>query len=526
MALAPVALFIYRRPEHTRRALECLLACPELANSPIHIFSDSAKTPEVARAVDQTRKIAHELVPNATFVERTQNYGLARSIIEGTTDLTARYGRVIVIEDDLEVGPGFLRFMNDALDRYAEDDRVMAVSGYQFPLEPELTEPSVFFSFPSSWGWATWARAWRHFDASASGFRALQRDRALRRRFDLDGTYPYFAMLVRQQRGEIDSWAIRWHLSVFGCGGLVLFPGRSLVRNTGFDGSGTQGKVSFATPAVANEPTVRELPAVALSAAAQDRVFSYLAAQTARDRKQRVKHLAQKLSNVVLSNRLVPAQVRSLGGRLLARLGMSAESGQQDLGVYWDPKMAELLETWGIGNAWNEIQLLLANVHGSVIDIACGTGKVMTLLDAYPSLEVHGFDISDFLIQKALDRGIPRERLKIADATKTDYADNAFDYGYSIGSLEHFTDDGIVKFAAEAYRITRYASFHQMPTSRSGRNEGWLKTLQSYHNNSVEWWVEKFRTAYPNVHVLDSAWNDKISVGKWFVCVKQPSRAP
>jgi ubiquinone/menaquinone biosynthesis C-methylase UbiE len=523
MAFAPVALFLYRRPEHTRRTLQALRACSELAASPLVIYCDAAKTPDAEAGVRAVRRIAHELAPaSATFVERAQNFGLARSIITGATELCREHGRVIVVEDDLEVAPSFLRFMNVALDRYERDERVMGVSGYQFPLEPPLGDEARFLSFPSSWGWATWQRAWEHFDADARGYRALQRDRALRRRFDLDDSYPYFAMLKRQQRGEIDSWAIRWHLSVFMEHGLVLYPGRSLVRNTGFDGSGTHGRVGFATDAVANQTELPpQLPAPVLDEDAQARVFSYLTDQTQRDRKQRVKHVAQRLANVALSNRFVPAQVRSLGGRLLARAGISASSGKQDLDVYWDPKMAALLETWGTDNAWNEIQLLLANLRGKVIDIACGTGKVMTLLDAYPALEVHGFDISDFLIQKALDRGIPRERLAIADATKTDYADNAFDYGYSIGSLEHFTEDGVIKFAAETHRITRYASFHQMPTSRSGRDEGWMKTLQSFHNNSVGWWVDRFRSAYQTVYVLESSWQDKISVGKWFLCIKE-----
>ncbi|HEY1549430.1 MAG TPA: class I SAM-dependent methyltransferase [Kofleriaceae bacterium] len=222
-----------------------------------------------------------------------------------------------------------------------------------------------------------------------------------------------------------------------------------------------------------------------------------------------VKHLAERARTVA----------KAAAERILRRpIGGTAPLAQE-LDVYWDPKMAALLETWGIGNAWNEIQLLLVNAHGRVVDIACGTGKVISLLAPYSQLEVHGFDISDFLIQKALDRGIPRDRLTIADATKTSYADGEFDYGYSIGSLEHFTDAGIVAFAAETRRIVKRASFHQVPTSRSGRDEGWIKTLQSYHNNSVTWWLERLRTAYPTIHVFDSAWNDKISVGKWFVCV-------
>lgn len=214
------------------------------------------------------------------------------------------------------------------------------------------------------------------------------------------------------------------------------------------------------------------------------------------------------------------ARAKGVAERVIGRPIGGAAPSEQDLGVYWDPKMAALLETWGIGNAWNEIQLLLLNVEGSVLDIACGTGKVMTLLAPYKRLEVHGFDISDFLIQKAIDRGIPRDRLKIADATATGYADRAFDYGYSIGSLEHFTDDGILAFAKETHRIIRRASFHQVPTSRSGKDEGWIKTLQSYHNNSVGWWLERLHSAFSTVHVFDSAWNDKISVGKWFACIE------
>jgi SAM-dependent methyltransferase len=217
----------------------------------------------------------------------------------------------------------------------------------------------------------------------------------------------------------------------------------------------------------------------------------------------------------------MPPGAKSFAERVIGRpIGGSAPD-EQALDVYWDPKMAAILETWGIGNTWNEIQMLLVNASGTVLDIACGTGKVMTILEPYRNLEVHGFDISDFLIQKAIERGLPRERLRVADATKTNYADDAFDYGYSIGSLEHFTEDGILGFVTETHRITKKASFHMVPVSRSGRDEGWMKTLQSFHNNSVDWWLERYRASYPIVHVLDSAWSDRISVGKWFICMKE-----
>lgn len=168
----------------------------------------------------------------------------------------------------------------------------------------------------------------------------------------------------------------------------------------------------------------------------------------------------------------------------------------QGLELYWDEKFAEMMETWGEGNVWNEIQLLLCNCRGRVLDIACGTGKTIKLLSRFPELELYGCDISDFLIQKAIDQGIPKEKLKVCDATRPHYKGDFFDYAYSIGSLEHFTDEGIQQAIFQCYRITKKASFHQVPVSRSGKDEGWMKTVQSFHNNSVDWWLSKFKLSY------------------------------
>lgn len=191
----------------------------------------------------------------------------------------------------------------------------------------------------------------------------------------------------------------------------------------------------------------------------------------------------------------------------------------QDLNIYWDSKMAEILETWGEGNVWNEIQYLMVARQGRILDIACGTGKTMEILGKFPMLEIHGCDISDLLITKAVSRGIKRDRLKVGDATDLDYEDNSFDYAYSIGSLEHFTEDGIAFFLKECKRVTKIASFHNVPVSRTNQDEGWIKRTQSYYNNSVEWWMQKYKLAYKEVYILDSAWNDSRSVGKWFVCI-------
>lgn len=204
--------------------------------------------------------------------------------------------------------------------------------------------------------------------------------------------------------------------------------------------------------------------------------------------------------------------------RLVAKKSF-LKSGEQDLDVYWDSEMAQILESWGEDSVWKEIQLLMVNCHGKVLDVACGTGRTMEIVSKFP-LDIHGCDISDMLISKALNRGIAQDHLTVCDATKMPYEDNSFQYAYSIGSLEHFTETGITEFLSECHRVVENVSYHMIPVSRSGKNEGWLKTYQSFHNNSVDWWLEKYKSVYSTVYVVDSTWEDKISVGKWFVCIK------
>lgn len=196
------------------------------------------------------------------------------------------------------------------------------------------------------------------------------------------------------------------------------------------------------------------------------------------------------------------------------------DNSKQDLDLYWDPSMASLLETWGEGNAWHEALYLFAGRSGRALDVACGTGIVIEKLVKVSRLEIHGCDISDFLIDKAKARGLAPERLKVCDATRLPYANHEFEFSYSIGSLEHFTEEGVRRCFAEMARVTRVASYHFMPVSRSGRDEGWMKTLQSFHNCSVGWWRERLTPYFPRIVDLPSLWKDDISVGRWFLCFK------
>jgi hypothetical protein len=230
--------------------------CDGFAGTPVIVFCDGSKGDGDAAAVEQTRAVAKELLgEQAEYRFATSNHGLAKSIIAGVTGTVERYGRVIVVEDDLDLNPGFLTYMNDALDRYSEATDVYQVSGYTVT-NGSPTSSAAFFPFTVSWGWATWKRAWDRFDPTAKGWERLRTDKSLRKRFNLDGAYDYATMLWRQMAGRGDSWAIRWYWTVFSLGGLVLFPPTTLVRNSGFDGSGTHGRGAlrkFASESTAGE---------------------------------------------------------------------------------------------------------------------------------------------------------------------------------------------------------------------------------------------------------------------------------
>ncbi|HJT51461.1 MAG TPA: glycosyltransferase family 2 protein [Nitrosospira sp.] len=240
MIRAPIALFVYNRPSHIRLTVQALLANALADQTPLYLFSDAPRNEAAILAVAEVRSYIRSIAgfKSVTIIERETNFGLARSIIDGVTRLCEEYGHVIVMEDDLITSPHFLSYMNDALTRYEHEDRVMQIAGYMFPINLELGEDALFLPFTSSWGWATWRRAWRIFDAAGAGYQRLKQDQSLRRRFDLNGKYGYFKMLESQLRGETDSWAIRWYLSVFLMNGLTLYPKKTLVGNFGFDGSG------------------------------------------------------------------------------------------------------------------------------------------------------------------------------------------------------------------------------------------------------------------------------------------------
>ena len=245
-SLAPIVLFAYNRPAHTRRTVEALARNRLATESELIVYSDGPKNAGAATAVDEVRHSLRSGIQgfrSITVVEREKNVGLASSIIFGVTEACEHHGKVIVVEDDLVTSECFLEYMNDALNRYEKDEQVMHISGYMYPVDTTGLPETCFLPPASCWGWATWDRAWQHFHKNPEFLRA-QFSATDRRRFNLDNAFPYWTQVEMNAKRQIDTWAIFWYATVFQKGGLCLHPRQSYVQNIGHDDSGQHSDVS------------------------------------------------------------------------------------------------------------------------------------------------------------------------------------------------------------------------------------------------------------------------------------------
>jgi len=238
--LAPTALFVYNRPWHVSQTIEALKKNIMAQESDLIVFSDAPKSEAEAEKVCEVREYIRQIdgFRSVTIVERQANLGLARSIIDGVTTIVSKYGRIIVLEDDMVTSPYFLAYMNEALEKYADDDRVASIHGYVYPVAQPLPE-AFFLPGADCWGWATWSHGWACFNSDGQFLLDELKRRKLIRAFDYNGAYPYSKMLEEQINGTNDSWAVRWYAAAFLAGKSTLYPGRSLVHNIGNDNSGT-----------------------------------------------------------------------------------------------------------------------------------------------------------------------------------------------------------------------------------------------------------------------------------------------
>ena len=245
MKYSPIVLFLYNRPDHTKLTLDALANNTEARDSELFIYCDGVKPGSSEKdkdSVQAVRQIANEenRFKKVNLIYRNENLGLANSIISGVTEIVNQFGRTIVLEDDIVPSIGFLKYMNEALDLYENEDKVGCIHAWNYDLDTTKFEDSTFFLRGGDcWGWATWKSSWSLFNSNGNQLLDEIKKNKLEYSFNRNGTHPFVEMLGDQIKGKNDSWAIRWHASLFLKDKFCLHPVKPIVRNIGLDNSGT-----------------------------------------------------------------------------------------------------------------------------------------------------------------------------------------------------------------------------------------------------------------------------------------------
>lgn len=237
-----ITIFIYNRPDKVRNLLDSLKNNYHFETYEYYIFSDGPKRKSDEKKIFESREIIKNFFKDLNFhlITRKKNFGLAKSVIQGVSYVLNFHKSTIILEDDLILSNNFLKFMKESLDKYKENNNIYSISGHMFDSEKIFEIKSSFFlNNINSWGWATWDNRWEKFMSFLEEFKDLSLSNGEKYFFDLENSYPFSKILRKTNRGEIDSWAIKWYLFVFKNNGLSLYPNNSLILNNGFDGSGT-----------------------------------------------------------------------------------------------------------------------------------------------------------------------------------------------------------------------------------------------------------------------------------------------
>jgi hypothetical protein len=243
---APIVYFAFNRPGHTQKTLQALSECRNAENTVLYIYIDGCNEGTSNQALKNINEVkiiaAQKKWCGEVYINiADKNKGLFSSIVQGVTETVNKHGKVIVVEDDVLVFPGFLNYMNNALELYENTPEVMHISAFsraEFAgLSPEAS--TYFFNQTSCWGWATWKRAWDKFVPDPLALKNACAKKGNINYLNMDGTFEMFWGLKAIADGKFQSWNTLWHAVVFLNNGLCLHPARSLVSNIGHDGSGT-----------------------------------------------------------------------------------------------------------------------------------------------------------------------------------------------------------------------------------------------------------------------------------------------
>jgi len=239
---SPIALFVYNRPNLTRHVLLALRKNKLFRSSKLFIFSDGPKDDDSEKSVKKVRNVLsnYNNLKNIYISLNKDNKGLSTSIITGVSNILSDFKSVIVLEDDLITSTYFLKYMNNGLSLYENETDVASIHSYFYPVNSINQLPNYFFlKGADCWGWATWRDRWDLFENNPNELLNKINSMNLSNEFSLEKRAGFYNMLKDTSKGKIDSWAIRWHASMYLQNKLTLYPKVSFIHNIGNDGSGT-----------------------------------------------------------------------------------------------------------------------------------------------------------------------------------------------------------------------------------------------------------------------------------------------
>lgn len=472
---APIALFAYKRPDHLRATIASLLRNPEASRSRLFVFSDGAKSEADISKVAAVREYLAWVTGFAAIeiIASPHNKGLSASIVDGVSLVLRESDRVIVLEDDLVVSQHFLAYMNAGLNCYADDEEVASIHGYLYPLDRPMPE-TFFLRGADCWGWATWRRAWAHFNPDGAALLGQLEAQKLTYAFDHEGTAPFTKMLVDQIQGRNDSWAVRWHASCFLAKMFTLYPGHSLVHNIGNDGSGTHSakdKEGVFTVSLDTLPVSVERIAVLETPRARDALAAYFRRQGRSGLYRTLRRLAGKFLRTIpwLRHRLGLSADYRIVTLAVARRSRSDGWLRPRVVAKQEAAYRKLLDDMHRGSPRIDLAVaaeavdLAGLAHPTLLEIGCGSGYYSEILKTLAQCAVSytGMDYSPAMIARAKKR-YPGANFDVGDATSLQYGDASFDIAFNGVSLMHILE--YEKAIAETARTARQAAiFHSVP---------------------------------------------------------------
>jgi hypothetical protein len=243
MSNVAILIFAYNRPQHLKSLFESLLRNHDRDSVQTYLFIDGPKNENDFLSNKAVIATAEEFKPLLNFEIRfrSSNLGLHQSIRTGVNEIFKKFEKVIVLEDDLVLSPFFLRFMLQGLNRFEDNNSISSISGFSYPL---AGKDSSGYLLPGAdcWGWGTWKNRWDEITWDSKELLGKLKGSELLAKLDLNGAYDFSEMLIDSSLGLVDSWAIYWHASMFLKNRSTYYPSKSLVANTGMDGSGTHFK--------------------------------------------------------------------------------------------------------------------------------------------------------------------------------------------------------------------------------------------------------------------------------------------